>query len=188
MSSRSTQIIGGEERQHAFVEGSPLNALRTTDADGIEYGAESGLAFIATHTNLDVASSADVEVLIQVGTSNIGMVLTGSIAGQAHFFLFEGPTVTVAGTSVSVVCRDRVSPKTSTIVVTHTPTTTADGTELLDTFLPGGLRSTATGSLTTGPQSWHLKANTDYLLRMTNLSATTSAITIGLDFVDPGAS
>lgn len=187
MSSRSTQIIGGAQRQRAFVEGAPLNALRTTNADTIEFGASSGLSLWANHTDLEVAVSGNVEILIQTGANAVNILFSVSISDLSHVWLYEDSTFSAAGTSIPCHSRQRTSPTTSTATVTHTPTITDNGTRLLDAFFPGGIRGAA-GPPLGGTSFWALKANAVYLLRIDNISATTTAMTVGVDIVDPGAS
>lgn len=163
-------------------------AIRIIDANAVDNGPGSGRQFIASHHESSVAAAGVVELVLQTGANEVTMGLIGSVSGQADFQLFEDTTFSDAGSTVTPVCRDRANPLTSTVTVTHTPTLTADGTQLVEVILPGGTRVQAVGSLTFGPQSWILAPSKVYMLRIENTAATTETITLAVDLVDAGAS
>ena len=187
MASRSVQIIGGREREWCFVEDAPRNALRVIDADKIAFGVESGLTFIATHTEVALSAGGTVELLLQTAGSSVHLTLTLSVSAAFLGGLYEDATFSAAGNAVTNTARDRANLLTPTATITEGPTLTGDGNLLADTFLPGGRGAQSIGSLTTGAGEWLLKPNTVYLMRMVNLSNTTSEVTVGVQTIDVGA-
>ncbi len=187
MSSRSVQIIGGRNREWCFVEDAPRNALRVIDADRIEFGLESAKTFIATHTEVALSAGGTLDVLLQTGGTaiNVGVIVSVSAAFQG--FIFEDATFSAAGNAVTNTARERLDIQTPTTTITEGPTLTADGTELANSFFPGGRGAQAIGSFNTATGEWTLKLNSVYLIRLVNLSNTTSQVTLGLQTVDVGA-
>lgn len=183
MSSRSVQIIGGEERQHAFVDGE-TNSLHVIGLGGSS--TIQGVAFSAEHTEINVATEGIMDVLVRVGTNDILSWLAATVSVQMLVSLFENPTITSPGTPIIVINRDRTSATTTATTVEHTPTIAVTGTELLGSFVPGGTRSQAIGSSQQTQAPWKLKASTNYLLRLTNVGATPAYATLGLDFAEYG--
>ncbi len=187
MSSRSVQIIGGRNREWCFVEDAPRNALRVVDADTIEFGLESGKTFIAAFTEVALAAGGTSEILLQTGASLVHMTLLVSVSAAFRGFLFEDATFSAEGDAVPNIARDRTDILTPSLTITSAPTLIADGNSLGNTFFPGGRGAQAIGSFMAGTGDWFLKPNSVYLIRLLNLSNTTSSHTLGVQTIDEGA-
>lgn len=137
-----------------------------------------GRTFIASSLDLVLASAADFEMLIQIGAKEARMKFAASATGSAIAYLFEGTTVSSAGTSVPSYNGKRSSSRASTVTFTHTPTITGDGTEIGFALIPGDSKKGEFGGSAGGGSGVTLKANTIYLLRLNNTSG--GNVTAGL--------
>lgn len=119
-----------------------------------------GVGFVASRYAAAVSDAANMELLLTASATVPSHVrIRGLATGDARLQVFEDPTVSNAGTANAAVDRNRNSPGTAATVVTHTPTTSADGTLLL-TEVHGN----------TEPVEWTLEAGEQYLIRLTNVS------------------
>jgi hypothetical protein len=94
--------------------------------------------------------------------------------------LFEGPTITLAGTAITPVNHRRIHLVASDMVVQHTPTVGAEGTLLATSYLGGGTGQgqARAGDILTEQNEWVLKRGTDYLIKLTNGSAAQNIVQI----------
>lgn len=85
---------------------------------------------------------------------------TGS--GACYVRLYEGPTVSNAGTALTPVNRQRITARqqAKSFLLYHTPTTSDNGTLLLTRYMGAGQR----GDGDMREAEWVLKANTSYLI------------------------
>jgi len=148
----------------------------------------SGNFYTVSHIFNNVANSNSAELLIQVGlTLTNHTVFDIACGGDAEFHIFEGPTFSSSGTSVSAVQNNRASTNTSGSTLSHTPTISDAGTTLYETFVPGGGIFGAGGSdggpIRSGTELI-LATGTAYLLRVTNTSGGTQDISIGLGYYE----
>jgi hypothetical protein len=145
---------------------------------------EVGNMYQVGHYDAAVANTASLEILIRTGsTLSLHSVFATNVGGDSVAYLFEAPTVTVVGTTITPINNNRNSANTAEGLFYHTPTTTADGTPLNNgTFIPGGSGGNAVGgsagsSIRDGGEII-LKPNTDYLVRITNISGAAKNISL----------
>lgn len=94
---------------------------------------QRGNIFQAVHTFTGIAAAGTAEILIVPGSSIVRLAVNtikATVAASAQ--AFEGPTVGTddEGTEIDDFNRDRESDETPETTIYHTPTTSADGTEL----------------------------------------------------------
>lgn len=176
MSSRSTQIIGGPNRQHAFVD--EFGALHTTTA--IEVSIGLGQVFTATTIRSVLLQNTFFDVLIRVGTTPISWLPIFAVAIETEGSLFENPTVTATGTIVPTDNRNRTSAKTTTTVCYEDPTLTDDG-DLIGTIL------IPQDTIRVTPVPFIFKAGTDYIVRLKNVGIADVQVSMQNLMVDRGA-
>lgn len=168
----------------------PVEADRTHGAlrtiDDLHAMTHRGRVYDASHVVEGVADDNTLEFLVLTDDTSVAhiraLVATG---GDAEFQVYEGPTVTDEGTSLSAINRNRRSSRAAKTQVWHTPTLSADGTELFDAFLPGGERRRATGA-GGGFEEYVLASNTYYLFRATNRSGGNDTLGIHLTWYESG--
>jgi hypothetical protein len=133
----------------------------------------AGEAFNASHEFASVAAAASVYLLIQVGDNPLHMHPIVVAGGGADLLveIFETPTFSAAGTGVSVANHLFSSSKTSGATITHTPTTSADGTRKNGRVVPYGQHAAAGEG---GRVEWVLTKNTNYLVKITDKASTGS--------------
>lgn len=171
-------------------------ALLTTPIEHHEI--HCGDSYTAHHV-ADLTNGASIDYLIVV--PNWGTVdgtnpgddqsiklahLIGEVSGEAEtsFYIYEGPTVTVNGTAVTSVNRNRNSSKTDFLTIYQGATVSATGTRLEYGKLGSGK---VLGGAVNRTDEWVLKNNTTYLLRVTNDTTSNNYHTIRFQYyIHPG--
>jgi len=126
-----------------------------------------------------------------VGAQEVHASFNGAVSQNMIAGFYEGVTFSAAGTAIASHNRDRESANTATMVITHTPTLTLDGTQLTDVYIPGGSKSTAGGGQAASFNEWELSPNTAYLLRISNTivsPASAGHAGIDIEFYEPNQS
>lgn len=126
--------------------------------------------------NVTLGSGAIRNILINVANSNKWphMVWTIRSSGEANMVLYEETTTSSDGTAVNERNHNRNSIKTSITQVFHTPTITADGTQICTEHFGSGQNA---GGASRGETEIILKQNTKYLLRVTSEAAANDITT-----------
>jgi hypothetical protein len=137
-----------------------------------------GLSFAADVSNQALGAAGVINILIQVGSKNSHMRFTSAVGDTCSLQLFEGTTFSAAGSAVTVSNRNRASGVTALTTITTAPTITLDGSSL------GFVVQPANVVLEASQLEWVLLANQDYLLRLTNVSASAAAVTVNLNFYE----
>ena len=132
-----------------------------------------GESFSYSTNQLGLANNGVVSMLGRTGSKQVhfdGFNIRTS-SGPFRVQFYEAPTVSNAGTLLTSRRRNRVNPNTSLMAIYSTPTYSAAGILLDDDLIveisQGANNNSGSGSVDDG---WVLKANTDYLIVMTNLS------------------
>jgi len=133
----------------------------------------------------DLGSAAVRDVLFVTPNTLLWAYLSVTVQteAEADYKLYEGPTTTGDGTACTEHNKNRGSAITATSVVTHTPTI-AGGSEgtLLATKHWGAGKGSGGGSVPA--EEWLLKANTKYLIRVTNATTSANQVNIILDWAE----
>lgn len=163
----------------------PTPGIVTTNI--VHQRVHEGRLFSGGYYNASVADTASIYLLVQTGAQDTHAVFYGSSSGDATLEYFEGTTFSAAGTAVSALNHNRQSAKTFTGTITHTPTITANGTQLDGTvFIPGGTKGSGSGGSSTGFLEEMLLANsTNYLVKLTNVSGGVQKMNIGMACYQP---
>lgn len=165
MSSKSVQIIGGDQRQHAYVDGKN-NALVTIDHTSSN--VIRGLAYFASSYTAVVANGTDLDFAFTVITP-IHMKLVAEVSGTFVGTFYSGTTYN-GGTAVTAFNKNEQSVNTSDVSIAIAPTVTAVGTEIQ-----------AIGSQGSDQTEWVLGPGT-YLLRLNNASGGPASVCHLMDF------
>lgn len=183
----SKKVMLVDENQHgpAAID---ENTGQIINIDTIHARVHAGQMFQADYMATGVANSGTIEMLVKCPVGSVvHMAFEVGAGGDAKLELFENPTVTVDGTSIAATNRNRRSSLVANATVFHTPTTTADGTALIPhgILVPGGSGGNSAGGQNEGFAEWVLKADEDYLIRLTNVSGTAQALGIELEWYEP---
>ena len=151
-----------------------------------------GFAFHITHRVASLANGAALEGLISVPADSFphltGMLFTFG-AGDVDIETFEGTTTSADGTAVTTFNRNRNSSITPAISVFHTPTITADGTQIHDRLVPPTGNGVGNREGVVSPnlgEEWILKPSTKYLVRVTNNSGGAIKLTMEMLWYEAG--
>lgn len=187
MASKSVIIIGGDSlqpRQQVAVD-SVDNALVIEDS--AHANIHRGIMFSASQAG-DAASGGVIDWLLRVPAGeSVHIEFFATVEHSMRGFLFEAPTTTDDGTAVICNNRNRSSSKTATLLIFTGPTITDDGLLLMDYFMPGGNKTTASGGEGSSEDEWIFKPG-DYLLRISNTVISPAAagyVGLLIDFYEP---
>ena len=132
-----------------------------------------------------IADNASLSILISVGANEANIVFAASVGGACEIIMTEGVTTSSDGTALSVLNMNRNSVNTSTLTAFHTPVSPTGGTTLTSGFfLEGGTGPHASGGGTDFDREWILKANTKYLIVITNRSGAAIPMSSGGNFYE----
>lgn len=142
-----------------------------------------------------IANGCSAEFLIKVGAcQSLHTVISTSVTGKFIGYLYEAPTIAVCGcgTALTAINSNRNSCNTAEGTFFHTPCTTADGTQLAASLIPGGTGGKAIGgSASTSTRDGAeiiLATSTNYLIRLTNDSGQARDVSITISFYEsPGS-
>ena len=153
-----------------YIKGSPdpINSLLLPTIEFDHHQVHEGEAFQWTYGPIALANGASFEYQLIVGavtntTRTPHLVIECDSTVETWLHLFEGPTITVAGTAKVPLNRNRGSVAACNAVLKETPTASADGTQLT-AFICGAGKS---GGQARGAVEWVLKPSTVYLIRAT---------------------
>lgn len=136
----------------------------------------NGESFCYSANQIGLTNTSTVVLLGRTGAKQVHFDGFSVRASQAPFRIqfYEAPTVSNAGTILTSRRRNRSNANTSLMAIYQTPTYSASGILLDDDLIvetsQGNNQNSGGGSVDDG---WVLKANTDYLIVMTNLSGAT---------------
>jgi hypothetical protein len=152
-------------------------SLVTTDF--IHYFTELGRSFLGQDYATGIANNATRDILIITGTKSMHVRFSLSTLG-GNYTLFEAPTTTANGTSITIVNRNRVfSATTSLATMFFSPTVTATGTQLVLLWL-GSSGNKAGGDVFSTNEEFILKPSTKYLIRFTSTASSNISSTVVL--------
>lgn len=148
--------------------------------DTVHAHIHAGELFAADLVNLALASAADLEILIRTAVGvPVHLRITVGAGGDARVRLFEAPTTSADGAALPLEDRNRVTDSTPTALTFSGPTVTDDGTSLLDAVQPA-----SKGASFVPFGEFVLAADTDYLVRATNLAGGAQPVSIQVDMYE----
>ncbi len=148
--------------------------------DTVHERIHAGMMFAADIVDVALVSAASLEMLVRTAVgAPVHMRISTNAGGDARIRLFEAPTTTSDGTPLALEDRNRVTDNVATTSAFDSPTVTADGTSLLDAVQPAskGASFEAFGEFV-------LAADTDYLVRVTNLAGGAQAVSLQADMYE----
>lgn len=144
----------------------PSQSIRTIP---LEHGRIHANRAWSTFREIDsLGSTNSSNLLIKVANENPHLrYVAVDTSGSARIRLFEGTAVSENGTSVPTFRNNRKEEDTPNgVTLFHTPTITGDGTTI-DSWLLSGPKTG--GTIAFDQEEYILKANTNYLVRITNI-------------------
>ena len=144
-----------------------------------------GDMYSASHLFIDVASTANADILVKVGSNkDLHFIFSISAGAEAYVYLYEDPTITDDGTAVNIYNMNRGSSNTSDANVYFTPTIGAVGTQLCVGSLPAAFKKNDMGGTIRQDTEWNLEEDTNYLIRVINNGAGAEPIAIQLEWYE----
>lgn len=141
-----------------------------------------------TTRSVDLGNGATDTLIVNVPAATGGRLyhVTFDIntESEADFNIYEDVTTVADGTTISNFNRDRNSGNTSSLVVTHTPTTPTAGTNIYTEHWGAGKTS---GGETRGQKEFILKSSTKYRVTLTNSTTSNNYISWKINhYIHPG--
>ena len=165
---RDTQFLFREWLQNFMVDA--ITGAQTIIST-VHHEVHEGEMFVASLYDAAIANGGNIALLITVSaTHEAHMVFRAALGGDARFVLSEEPTVTDVGLLIPRVNMRRGSSRGAQTLARSNPTTTADGSILLETMLPGGTGGNAAGGALRQDTEFILRTGGVYLMRLTNVS------------------
>ena len=102
---------------------------------------------------------------------------------------YEAAEGLAGGTAVTPVNRNRNSTEVSGVTVKTGVTTTGNGTQISEAYIPGatGVGGTSSGNMLSASNEWVLKPNTEYLIEFTNSSSASNDVLAELQWYEEEA-
>lgn len=170
MSSRSVQIIGGANREQAFVD--PIHNGIAIVRDRHKKTHE-GLLFANFFTFRDIARDETVFIQVSSGPIPVHTRFTISASGATLFRLFEDDTV-VNPTALAVAAnRNRLvgGSQLSPVSFDRGTARAATGSLLTEGYYPGGSGAPVSGGpVATFEEEWIFQPSLSYVFEVENLS------------------
>lgn len=157
--------------------------------DSVHHRVHAGLMFQTDKLALTVANNDTIEIFVRIGAGSVAhMAFSAKAGGDAELQIFEGmTTVTDEGTTLTPQNRRRSSAIVSDISAFHTPDVTPAEASITDILVPGGSGGNSAGGDAASFAEWNLKADEDYLVRLTNRAGTAQNMGLEVDWYEPTA-
>ena len=156
----------------------PLTESRTRLTETIDFvhqNIHEGIFFVSFMVGT-LGNGASADMLLTTGTRSCHFAFNASVQVNCQIQLLLEPTVTVSGAALSNLNANANSSIVATMQPYSGPTYSAIGTVWSQAFIPGGSGGNASGGSSNSRIEEHiLKPNTDYGIRITNLTATNNA-------------
>lgn len=151
---------------------------------------ENGLVFRNYH-KFTIASAADAEILIKVGSKYPFMFLEAEADGDTNISIYRAPTITADGTTMNSGNFNFNSLRTVEIELYHTPTLSADGTYIANTDILGGsgvgTPAAAKASASMKNLDVILEPNINYMIRFDNNAEREIQVKFETTFIEKDA-
>lgn len=160
-----------------------VNALTTINTP--HHMIHEGKSFIVSEWFDNVADLGIADLRILAG-ANKALHASISVAaeGKGKLAIFEGNTYTDNGTPATIFDKNRTTANTSDALAYHTATVNAQGPKIYESFIPGGTKQRAIGSVRTNGEEWIFKKSTDYRVRFANHGGADMDIGIEIEFYE----
>ena len=157
------------------------NSLITSRA--VHRRIELSNQWVTSHYFSAVAAAASAYIHLKVSaTKNAHISVQVMSEAKVTFRLFENPTTTGDGTAITRTAINRQTPTASTMTTFHTPTSSADGTELEVGMLGAAGKFSVMGGSIEAAGYWFLKKSEQYLVKVTNNDAAAKDIVISISW------
>jgi hypothetical protein len=150
--------------------------------DNIQSALHDGNMYSFTNHGT-IAAGASLILLVRIGYKQVHFDGFSMDISQSPFLIemFEAPTVTTTGTLQTVSNRNRASANTPTMSLYTGAAVFANGTLIADDLLLiAGQGSNVLSGSSSIDNGWVLKANTDYIIKLTNQAGITTSYNTNL--------
>ena len=166
-------------------------ALKTMDNDHAYI--HQGKYFTAiTKNTLQAAAVLKIQFktpLVAAGYVHYRPALIVSSKDSLTVKFYEAAEGLAGGVAVTPVNRNRNSTEVSGVTLKVGVTTTGNGTQISEAYIPGatGVGGTSSGNMLSASNEWVLKPNTEYLIELTNASAAANDVLAELQWYEEEA-
>ena len=168
------EVLGGNEAVTGDV------AVISTDHKYIH----EGQAFSASIETTSIAAGGSYEIRFKTPASTVGYVHArptsiSTTANLTKLAFYEGATFSGNGTAVTPLNRNRPTSATTAATLVGKAATSSDTGDFMYAFTVGaggGPQTRAGGGLPGEADEWVLKADTEYLIVVSNIGSTTATV------------
>ena len=173
--NRDTRIVGQDGELFAVIQWE-------------HWKVHQGKMFTVGFRDAELADEGYLSILITTGANGFHFAASLLPGGASVVHLYEAPPDVSGGTDLTAYNMARYSTNTLLTTFKHTPTVTNEGSDDLTgngRFVPGGDKNqTRVGGEARQGTEFVLKSNTEYLLRLQNVSGAEeqcSAVIVGYE-------
>jgi len=187
--ARNVRLFSFDERLNAEIPAEvDLTDRGLVMVDAIHHLTHKGIVYDLSAYAAAVADGASLDLTLAVDNNKtVHLLPHGAAESKAMSYLYEAPTVTVAGTPVTAANRNRRDfAPAHTTSIELAPTVSDPGTLLHQQamFAATGAGNKLGAPSTGGTSEWVLKEGETYLFRMTNLAGQAADAWLNLVFYE----
>ena len=151
------------------------------------FRVHEGQMYEASYTASSLADEATQYIWLRTGANMVHFAFAVAGGGQIDVSMWETPTVT-GGTVITLVNMKRDSPMAATMVISHSPSVSAQGSAIFENILiPGGAgpqASARVGGSARNAAEWLFDVFTSYLVGVKNESGGAISVTWQTNFYE----
>lgn len=150
--------------------------------DNAHHEVHEGAMYVCHFMVEDVANDEGIQILLILNGYDAHTVWAAQAGGDALVHLYENPTVSANGASLTPFNVNRNYPNNSGVAAYSGPTVSDNGIELLSQFLPGGSGGNADGGAIRTGTEFILNGANSYLFSMVNVAGTAQTLNLIVPF------
>lgn len=151
--------------------------------DSIEYAKRLGVYF-SISGSISIPSLTSAYFLCRVNSHHrviVGVMSISTTGGPLDTGLYESPTITDPGTSITPINVNRTAGP-SNIQVFGGPAVTSDGTRIMYSLVPAGHKDSSSGG--DSFSGIILAQDTDYVFKVTNTGNNTATVSYNFEWIE----
>lgn len=146
--------------------------------DSVHAETHEGKHYTANHFYTAVADEAYADMHIRTGATKYAhLIIVVQAEAKSYITFYRDSTYTTNGSAVTAFNNNDASANTTESALYYAPTGVTIGTLLYQDFVPAGTSPKPVGGTYVSRNEWILKLNTDYLIRVQNVSGSATSDT-----------
>lgn len=155
----------------------------TTEGD-YGYHTHEGNVYVVSVIDAAVADGSGLTLLVCVKDDVIRGRWEAAGGGNALLYIYENPTLTTSGGSLTAYNKDRSSVNTSNVTCFSKPSVGSYGTLIQSKLLPEGTKQFAGDGIGGADTEWIFSNNEEYLFVLVNSAGATKDLYLGFKWIE----